>query len=245
MTVGAALVAAAFACILYSLTRPDTMPYGNADKQVVHNDPSAKRVATEGLSSPASVAPRVGAPRILIVLPHDNYWQPDYVNLRMAFDLLGAANVTVASSSLAPARPAKNESPWGQPVTPTVLLENANSDDYDAVIFSGGYPPGEIEYLRGMSHHAAAKRFLQQMLAQDKVVAGICAGNAVLADAGVLDGRQAAANGFIPQDILASSGARWVWDENRHVVADGRVLTGRQDGSAKQLATRILEELRP
>lgn len=171
-----------------------------------------------------------------MVIPHQNFWYGDYDAVTRALDLFGLDHA-VASSSLAPARPASDMRPISQPVTPNVLMENAKPADYDAVIFCGGLPAGQMEFLTEADQRAAAREFMNEMLSRGKLVAGICAGNAIVADAGILRGKPAAANQYIPQHIIQQSGAEWDW-QTTIAVAD-RILTGRDESAAKQLVTQL------
>jgi serine/threonine protein kinase/putative intracellular protease/amidase len=186
---------------------------------------------------PAS-GPRTG--RILLVIPHQNFWYSDYSRLAEALDYFGL-DYAVASSSLDRALPALDNRPNSQPVNPDLLVENANPADYDAVIFCGGVPAGEMEFLVNPQQRAAAKTLMTGMLAQGKLVAGICAGNAIVADAGLLRGKPVAANRWIPEYVIEQSGAEWDW-ETPVAVAD-RILTGRNELAAKQLVTAIYDRL--
>ena len=98
------------------------------------------------------------------------------------------------------------------------LLDTISESEYDAVVVPGGVwnpdalraEPKVLEFLRAM----AAKR---------KVVASICHGPWVLADAGLLKGRKATAWWSMKNDLI-NAGATYI---DEPVVVDGNFITSR------------------
>lgn len=111
-------------------------------------------------------------------------------------------------------------------------LEAVLHDQFDMIVLPGGQP--------GSNNLKADQRImtlLQHMAEQGKYLAAICAAPAVLASAGLLDGRQAtsfpgALDGFLP--IIKQAGA---------VVEDGRLITSRGPGTAMDFALTLVERL--
>ena len=100
------------------------------------------------------------------------------------------------------------------------------------VVLPGGLP--------GTNYLKADNRVLslvQQMYAQGKLVAAICAAPSVLAIAGLLDGKRATCYpGFLdafPQVQL----------QNEAVVEDGNIITSRGPGTALDFALTLVERL--
>src|SRR5687768_14609878 len=110
--------------------------------------------------------------RAVLVVPHHGYREEELDEPRRALEAAGAT-VRVASSSLAPATGMQ-----GGTVTPDVLYCAVRTDDLDALVFVGG--DGASEFFPDRTAHRLAREALQQ----GKVVAGICFGAAVLAEAG-------------------------------------------------------------
>lgn len=166
-------------------------------------------------------------PRVLLVLPHREFWYPDYASIRDC--LAGRAELVIASSTLSAAEPALG----GEPVKPSVLLHEAVATDYDAVIFTGS---PRMEYTFRPPHQFIARNFSQRMLDQGKVVAGMCLGVAVLASADVLKDRTAA--GFSKaRPFLEKYGAKY---QDREIIVDGRVITARDHLSAPVFCDQLL-----
>ena len=117
-------------------------------------------------------------------------------------------------------------------LVPDVTLDVALQDDYDMVVLPGGMP--------GASHlkeDARILALLKKMAAAGKYTAAICAAPMVLAEAGVLDGKQATSYpGFLDAlpGVTVSAAA---------VVQDGKVLTSRGPGTAMDFALALVEVL--
>ncbi len=170
---------------------------------------------------------------MLIVLPHDGFWAPDYEPVRDELEKAGA-RVVVASTAAGPAKPLGR----GQPVVPDVLLQDARAADYDAVVCVG-WEVGDL--MADTPGGRQAARLLGEMLRADKYVAGLCGGRRVLGEAGVLDGREAAGGGWLPPARRAVLGLREV---SRPVVVSGHVITGRSPEDAVAFTRTLLECLK-
>ncbi|MES2369214.1 DJ-1 family glyoxalase III [Thiobacillus thioparus] len=144
-------------------------------------------------------------------------------------DLLRRAGIEVVSAGL---KPGVVKASRGVQLVPDLTLDRALQDDYDMVVLPGGMP--------GAAHLKADPRILQllkDMAAAGKYTAAICAAPMVLAEAGVLDGRQATSYpGFLDglPGVTVSAAA---------VVRDGKVLTSRGPGTAMDFALALIETL--
>lgn len=172
--------------------------------------------------------------RVLIVLPYRDFWAPDYYSVREPLDAAGV-RVDVASSQLGQATPSEG----GRLVDISVLVAQANPDDYDAVIFSGAYPVSSLEFL--YSEHDQARRLIDAMQARGKHVTAICVGAAVLAESGVLDGHTAAANEYLPSEIRSRSAISW--SEQQPTQSFGRTITARKDRDGPQFVRELLDAI--
>jgi len=117
-------------------------------------------------------------------------------------------------------------------LTPDTTLDEALTHNYDMVVLPGGQP--------GTNHLKTDTRVLQlvqQMSAQGKYVAAICAAPSVLAAAGLLDGKRATcypgALDAFPQ----------VQQQHTAVVEDGKLITSRGPGTAMDFALVLVERL--
>lgn len=144
-------------------------------------------------------------------------------------DLLRRAGIEVVSAGL---KPGIVRASRGVQLVPDLTLDVALQDEYDMVVLPGGMP--------GATHLKDDVRIielLKKMAAADRYTAAICAAPMVLAEAGVLNGRQATSYpGFLDAvpDVKPSSSA---------VVQDGKVLTSRGPGTAMDFALALVEIL--
>ena len=117
-------------------------------------------------------------------------------------------------------------------LTPDTTIDEALTGNYDMVVLPGGQP--------GTNHMKADERVLklvQQMSAQGKFVAAICAAPSVLAAAGLLDGQRATC---YPGSL---DGFPQVHQQNAAVVEDGKLITSRGPGTAMDFALTLAERL--
>ena len=144
-------------------------------------------------------------------------------------DLLRRAGVAVTTAGL---KPGLVKASRGVQLLPDATLDVALQDDYDMVVLPGGMP--------GATHLKEDARILdllKDMAAAGKYTAAICAAPMVLAEAGVLEGRQATSYpGFL-------DGVAGVTVSAEAVVQDGKVLTSRGPGTAMDFALALVEAL--
>jgi protease I len=107
--------------------------------------------------------------------------------------------------------------------------------DYDGVVFVGG--PGMVAYLEDASFIALAKQFASA----GKLVAAICVAPAILAHAGLLDGKSATA---FP-DVLPTLKAKGAQVVDENVAVAGRIITGNGPQSAAAFARAVVAALSP
>ncbi|MHB1053999.1 MAG: DJ-1 family glyoxalase III [Thiobacillus sp.] len=120
----------------------------------------------------------------------------------------------------------------GVQLVPDVTLDVALHHEYDMVVLPGGMP-GAVN----LKDDARMIALLKKMAAAGKYTAAICAAPMVLAEAGLLEGKQATSYpGFldaIPGVTLSTAA----------VVQDGNVLTSRGPGTAMDFALALIEVL--
>lgn len=165
--------------------------------------------------------------RVLMLIASQKFRDEEYLTPRRILETEGA-RVTVASSSLAP-----STGMLGATVKPDVLLKDVKADDYDAVIFVGGY--GAQEYWDNATAHALAKG----AAGAGKVTAAICIAPVTLANAGLLAGRPATVWPDCAEQ-LRSKGARLVTSP---VVVDGRLVTGSGPEAAESFGRSLVEAI--
>ena len=119
-------------------------------------------------------------------------------------------------------------------------LEELNPAHYDAVVFVGG--SGMAKNIDSELHHQIARATVEA----NKVLGAICIAPAILAKAGVLDGKKATVWSS-PMDksavrILQEEGAVY---EDKAVVVDGKIVTGNGPMAAKEFAETVVNLLTP
>jgi 4-methyl-5(b-hydroxyethyl)-thiazole monophosphate biosynthesis len=147
-------------------------------------------------------------------------------------DLLRRAGVTVTTASLSGQKQLQASRQVG--LVADTLLDDVLSEQFDMLLLPGGQP--------GTNHLNADTRIhalIQRQLDSDRYLAAICAAPLVLAEAGILNGKQATC---YPGVLEAAN-----WPEitlmDTPVVIDGKVLTSRGPGTAMDFALSIIELL--
>ena len=119
---------------------------------------------------------------------------------------------------------------YGVHVDGLVPLSEVDVDDYDMLIIPGG--PEYIVEEKDPSFLAMVKKFFEE----DKYVAAICAGPTILGHLGLLKGRRYTCFTSMDEDFGGTY-------EDRYVVVDGRLITGRSCAASIDFALAIVETL--
>lgn len=220
--------------------------------------------------------------RVLIVLANQDFFYREYGDPRAELEKAGV-RVTVAAGVRGVCRPHANSGQGadGGIVQAELTLADVKADDYDAILFSGGWGSSMYQFaFQGRYANAAyngnaaikreANRLIGDFLKQDKYVCALCNAVSVLAWARI-DGqsplkgkrvcaptRQAAAGIYNGQQAQPS--CRWHPEQNGaqlvpagsigrpntaedDVVVDGKIVTGEDDISAREMGRRIVQLL--
>ena len=121
----------------------------------------------------------------------------------------------------------------GYPCPVDVSINEANADEFDAVVIPGGFAP---DFMRRNSKFAA---FVKGMDAAKKPVASICHGGWMLVSAGILKGRTATSFFAIKDDLIAA-GANLVDEE---VAVDGNLITSRKPDDLTAFTVELIRQL--
>lgn len=175
--------------------------------------------------------------RMLVMLPSQGLWFPDYQQLAKAAD--GTTTELVFASAASRPSELVMSSPPGIAVPDVKLGPGVRAEDYDAIIFIG-YDTGE--FLPGGAAGADAARLINEFQLQKKVVASLCAGQRVLAQHGALRGKQVAPCASVKLDEITYEGGTLT---DRAVVADGLVVTASDAKDAPQFLQAIKKTRRP
>jgi 4-methyl-5(b-hydroxyethyl)-thiazole monophosphate biosynthesis len=144
-------------------------------------------------------------------------------------NILRRAGVAVTLAGLAdgPLRGSR-----GVMLLPDCTLDTALHDDFDMVVLPGGQPG-----TNNLKADMRVAELVRRMAQQERYLAAICAAPAVLASAGLLDGKQA--TGFPG----ALTPYQKVKQQHAAIVEDGRLITSRGPGTAMDFALTLAERL--
>ncbi len=145
-------------------------------------------------------------------------------------DLLRRAGIEVVTAGLE-ATPQAVRASRGTVLIPDTSLDQAMTQDFDMVVLPGGQPGTD-----NLNADHRMKSLLEGMAKNEKYIAAICAAPKVLADAGLLKGRQATSfPGSLNQAQLAG-----VHYQEAAVVQDGHIVTSRGPGTAMDFALSLI-----
>ncbi|HEY6402710.1 MAG TPA: type 1 glutamine amidotransferase domain-containing protein, partial [Blastocatellia bacterium] len=122
---------------------------------------------------------------------------------------------------------------WGDTFPVEVVLDNADPEDYDALLLPGG-----VMNPDKLRRNENALQFVRAFFDSDKPVAAICHGPWTLIDAGVVKGRRLTSYESIQTD-LKNAGAEWV---NEEVVVDRGLVTSRKPDDIPAFNRKMIEE---
>jgi protease I len=126
-----------------------------------------------------------------------------------------------------------NHTDWGDEFPVDIALDNANADDYDALILPGGVMnPDKLRM------NPKAVQFIRAFFEAGKPVASICHGPWPLIEAGVVEGRTLTSYPSLQTD-LKNAGATWV---DREVVVDQGLVTSRNPDDLPAFNRKLVEE---
>lgn len=120
----------------------------------------------------------------------------------------------------------------GARVKPDTTIDKAQASDYHAIVVVGGM--GSPQHLW---HNEKLLSLLKQAYASGKVVAGICLSGAVLANAGVLQGRKATV--WACDESLSALTQGKATYLKQPVVADGAIITAEGPQAATPFAEAV------
>lgn len=126
-----------------------------------------------------------------------------------------------------------NHTDWGDTLAVDLTVENANSDDFDALMLPGGVM--NPDRLRA---NADAVAFVREFSEAGKPIAAICHGPWTLVEAGVVEGRRMTSYHSIKTDLI-NAGAEWVDEE---VVNDHGLVTSRKPDDIPAFNRKMIEE---
>lgn len=153
----------------------------------------------------------------VLILATDGFEQAELFKPRQALIDAGA-EVTLASIKTDPIQGMDHDEK-GEMITPDIVLEDVDIEDYDALLIPGG-----VANPDKMRQQPKAVEIVGEFVDSGKPVAVICHGPWLLVEADVVDGRTVTSWPSLRTD-LENAGAEVV---DQEVVIDGNLITSRK-----------------
>jgi protease I len=173
--------------------------------------------------------PLITEARILIVAT-DGFEEWELFGPREILQKRGA-EVVLASPKLDPIQATVHDDP-GKTIRPDLTVEQANADDFDALVLPGGVR--NPDHLRIIG---SVIQLIQDFARQGKPVAAICHAPWLLVEADLLRGRTATSWPSIRTD-LRNAGANVV---DERVVVDGNIVTSRKPDDVEPFTNAVID----
>jgi len=146
-------------------------------------------------------------------------------------DVLRRADVDVTVAGLGPN---VVEGAHGMKIVPDKSIDDVSAEDFAAVVVPGGNPG-----YKNLRNDPRVIDMVKKAFDSKKIVAAICAGPAVLSDAGILNGKACTIYPGM-EDELTKGGGKPKQDI---VVVDGNIITSRGPATTLPFALKLAEKL--
>jgi protease I len=124
---------------------------------------------------------------------------------------------------------------WSIELPVDVHIDEANPNDYDALMIPGG-----VLNPDKMRLNDKCVEFAQHFLGEGKPVAAICHGPQLLIETGMLEGRNMTSYPSVRTDIV-NAGAFW---NDREVIVDNGLVTSRSPEDLEAFNNKMIEEIK-
>lgn len=243
-----------------------------------NNIDESKTASTKESATPSTKTDK----HVLLVIANGDFFYREYADPRAELERRGI-QVTVAAGQKVACRPHANSGQGSDDgvVMPDIALKDVKAEDYDAILFSGGWGASMYQYaFKGSydkasyngdaSTKAVVNRLISDFVKQDKYVCALCNAVSVLAWARI-DGKSPLAGKRVcaptrqaPSGTYngrkAQPSCRWHPEQNEaimsppgavgnpntnldDVIVDGKIITGEDDPSAREMGRRIADVL--
>jgi protease I len=166
----------------------------------------------------------------IAILATDGFEQVELTEPRKALDQAGATTEVISPKS-GEIKGWKTKD-WGDTVKVDKTLDEAQPQDYDALLLPGGVMNPDRLRMDPM-----AVSFVHDFAATGRPVAAICHGPWTLIDAGVVKGKTFTSWPSLKTD-LKNAGANWV---DREVVTDGQFISSRKPDDIPAFSKALIE----
>jgi protease I len=168
----------------------------------------------------------------IALLATDGFEQVELTEPRKALDEAGATTVVVSPKS--GEIKGWNFKEWGDTVKVDKPLDDANPNEFDALVLPGGViNPDRLRM------DPKAVNFVRQFVATGKTVAAICHGPWTLLEAGALKGKTVTSWPSLKTD-LKNAGANWI---DQEVVNDGQFIFSRKPDDIPAFSKAIIDSV--
>jgi protease I len=165
------------------------------------------------------------------ILTENGFEQSELTSPKEAMEKAGI-NVQIVSPQKKEVK-AWDEKNWGITLPVDVVLDDANPEDYDALMLPGGVMnPDKLRM------NDKAVEFVRHFLENGKPIAAICHGPQTMIETDLLDGRTMTSYPSLKTD-LTNAGVAWVDEE---VVVDNGLVTSRSPKDLEAFNKKMLEE---
>jgi protease I len=163
------------------------------------------------------------------IIVADGFEQVEMTKPREALEKAGAKTILISPKKTV--KGCHHDKP-GDEFPVDVLLDDANPQDYAALLLPGGvFNPDQLRLL------PSAINFIRQIFTAGKPVAAICHGPWTLINAEVVKGKTLTSWPSIKIDLI-NAGANWV---DKEVVRDGNLVTSRKPDDIPAFNQAIIE----
>lgn len=166
------------------------------------------------------------------ILATDGFEQSELLDPREALDDAGAETKIVSPKH--DVIKAWDTDDWGEAVKVDLSLEEADADEFDALLLPGGVMnPDKLRTI------PEAVEFVRSFFEAGKPVAAICHGPQMLIEADVVRGRKLTSYPSLKTDLI-NAGAEWF---DKVVVTDQGLVTSRRPDDIPEFNKKMIEEI--
>lgn len=173
--------------------------------------------------------PQISNARVLIVAT-DGFEEWELFGPRQILQQRGA-EVVLASLKRDPIQATVHDDP-GKTIRPDITVDEANADDFDALILPGG-----VRNPDALRIHDNVIRLIQKFDDQSKPIGAICHGPWLLVEADLVDGKTVTSWPSIRTDLKNAGGK--VVDEA--AVTDGNIVTSRNPDDVEAFTDAVAD----
>lgn len=171
--------------------------------------------------------------KIVGLLVEEGFEQAELEKTKKALEEVGAIVEIVSPTKKISIKAWKSKN-WGDEFEVDVPLEDARSEDYDALIVPGGVMSSD-----SLRKNSKAAEFVKEFFMAGKPVGAISHGQSLMIDTEILEGRGVTSHPSIQFDLI-NAGAKW---SDEGVVVDNGLVTCRGVYDLYSFHQKMIEEI--